>query len=354
VNFSDSVPWDPPAPRELPALRERQAEYLLSDASLSATAMAMQKGLGTIRPAANSWEAAALLLRDEHQRLSRAKLFCFTAEITQLVQHAARSVADHWTVEPEELPALTGFAVFPAPLAMYTRIDGVEEPIVAFSWGPTDLMGSPEEGVWITFWAATDYAAVERELRNTGLHGSKAAQFARRLHAELTWDNEIYLPFGCASAPELPSPTSAPRLADSHSIVAAQSTASWLSVVIAAWLFCQPNSFTVAEDEHLPRTLRRRAERAGLDASPVRVVSVSRMRRSARSRPTEPSGRTVGVRFPIGPFVRQQAYGPGHQLRKRKLVAGHWRGPVDAPIRIGKTVNLVDRPLANDGQGAGE
>ncbi len=345
MDDADLVPWVPPAPRELPALRERQVEYLLSDECLNLTAVAMQSGLGTIRPAGNPGIAAALLLQDEHQRLSKAKMFYFTEDIAQLVQHAARSVTDQWEIEPEELPALTGFALFPTPLATYTRTDGMDVPIVAFSWGPTDLIDDPSAGVWITFWSATDFAAVEKELRRNKFSAAEAARYARRLHAELTWDNEIYLPFGHTEAPVLADPSAGPRIIEPHVVVTAKTTASWLPVVIAAWLFCKPNSFTVAEDEHLPRTMRCRAERAGLEASPVRVVSVSRVSQRSTARPAEPSGRTVGVRFPVGPFVRRQAYGPGRQLRRRTLVAGHWRGPADAPIRIGKTVNLVNKPL---------
>lgn len=345
MNRTDPLPWAPPTPRELPALRERQVEYLLSDESLNLTAVAMLNGLGTIRPVGNPGIAAALLLQDEHQRLSRAKMFYFTEDIAQLVQHAARSVTDQWEIEPEELPALTGFALFPTPLATYTRIDGANVPIVAFSWGPTDLIDDPSTGVWITFWSATDYSAVEKELRRAKLSAAEAARYARTLHAELTWDNEIYLPFGHTEAPVIADPAEGPRLIDPRVVVAGQTTTAWLPVVIAAWLFCRPNSFTVAEDEHLPRTMRRRAERAGLETSPVRVVSVSRTPPRSATRPAEPSGRTVGVRYPVGPFVRRQAYGPGRQLRRRTLVAGHWRGPADAPIRIGKTVNLVNKRL---------
>ena len=165
---------------------------------------------------------------------------------------------------------------------------------------------------------------------------------ARRQHAELTWDNEIYMPWG-ATAPRIDRSLPSVRRIDPNRIALAESTLSWLPTVHAGWIFCSPSTLTDTHEEHLPRTQRVRAERAGYAASPVRVVSVRHRKASAKR--GEPSGRTVSVRFPVAPFIRRQAYGPGRQLRKLTPVAGHWRGPADAPVRISKKVNLLDTPL---------
>ncbi|MEU4670498.1 hypothetical protein AB0F91_21545 [Amycolatopsis sp. NPDC023774] len=295
-----------------------------------------------MRPDGDSVSAAARLLTDEHQRLSQAKLFYVTEDITKLVLHAARSVKDHWDVRLHDVPSLTGFIHFGHPMAEYVRDDGAVVRIVAMSWGPTDLMNSPDAGLWLSFWSVTDYPSAEAYLRNLGAGRAEAPRLARVQHAELTWDNEIYLPWGKSEAT---LHASGVRLADPSKMSAAKTTLDWLPVVIAAWLFCLPNSFTEVDEAHLPRSLRRRAERAGVDTSPVRVVSVSRKPRALTvSRSTGESGRTLGVQFPVSPFVRWQACGPGWQDRRRRIGAGRWRGPVDAPVRIGKTVTWSTRP----------
>src|SRR5207248_435120 len=57
-----------------------------------------------------------------------------------------------------------------------------------------------------------------------------------------------------------------------------------LDLLHAGWIFCTPNTLTETTEEHLPRTQRARAERAGHRASPVRVVSVSRKASSTTAR----------------------------------------------------------------------
>ncbi|WP_410599801.1 hypothetical protein [Amycolatopsis sp. lyj-90] len=334
--------WSPPEARELPALREHLAEYLTSFAAHLFTSAMVREGRGTLRPIGDPDIGAELMLADEYRRLHQAQLFYVTSDITPLVQHAARNLHDHWDIEPQDLPALTGFMLFAEPLATYTREDGKNVDIVAVSWGETTLISHPGGGIWLTFWSATDFAVVIAKLREAGFPTAESTRLAHAQNAELTWDNEIYMPWGATHAvvPE----ESGGRALDPTKVAAAKTTIDWLRVVHAGWIFCQPNGFTEVSDEHLPKTLRKRSERAGHSTDPVRVLSVSRKTPSRPARAPEPSGRTVGVRFPVAPFLRRQAYGPSHSLRRWKVVSGHWRGPADAPVRIGKKVNLIDTP----------
>ncbi|MEU8632531.1 hypothetical protein AB0C38_10210 [Amycolatopsis sp. NPDC048633] len=174
----------------------------------------------------------------------------------------------------------------------------------------------------MTFWSVTDFAALKRLARSLGASAAEAEVTARQQHAELTWDNELYMPWGSTSVTVAPSPDG--QVIDPASIAAAETTIGWLQTVHAGWIFCTPNTLTETTEEHLPRTQRVRAERAGYRASPVRVVSVSRRSSpTAARREDEPSGRRVGIRFPVAPFIRRQAYGPGRQLRRLTPVAGH-------------------------------
>ncbi|MGW5715289.1 hypothetical protein ACWEVP_03920 [Amycolatopsis sp. NPDC003865] len=337
--------WRPPAPRELPALREHLADYLQTEYAYLFTAKALREGRGTLRPDAGPEAGAVLLLADEYQRLRDAQLFYVTADITKLVRQAAPSLQDKWEIQPHDLPAQTGFMLFAEPMAEYIRdTDGKRIDIVGVSWGGTELLTSETGGLWLSFWSVTDFATTKRLAREAGATERQAEVSARRQHAELTWDNEIYLPWG-ATAPALDKSLPRVRSIDPSKVAAAETTITWLQTVHAGWIFCSPNTLTDTAEEHLPRTQRVRAERAGHTTSPVRVVSVRHRTSSKSARRGEPSSRTVSVRFPVAPFFRRQAYGPGRQLRKLTPVAGHWRGPADAPVQISKKVNLVDTPL---------
>ncbi|GAA4554273.1 hypothetical protein [Amycolatopsis samaneae] len=337
--------WRAPAPRELPALREHLADYLASEPAQLFTTSNVELGRGTLRPSTSDPAlSAALLLDDEHRRLSQAQLFYVTADITKAVRHAARNLTDKWDIQPHDLPATTGFMLFAAPMGEYVRDNGKTAYVVAVSWGETQLMASSDSGLWLTFWTATDFSESVRLARAFGASQREAERGARAQNAELTWDNEIYLPWGSVTV-TAPDPVESPqvRTVDPTTLAASHTTIDWLRVAHAGWVFCQPNAFTDVTEQHLPKTARRRAERAGHVASPVRVVSVKH-RRTRAAKPTTPSGRTVGVRFPVDPFLRRQAYGPGWSLRRWTVVAGHWRGPENAPVRISTKVTLVDTP----------
>src|SRR3569833_2422383 len=336
--------WSPPHPRELPALREHLADYLMTWPAHLSVADALRRGRGTLRPITSPETGASLLLGDEHQRLSGDQLFYETSDITRLVRQAAPSLQDKWDIQPNDLPAPTGFMLFAEPMAEYIREDGKRIDIVAVSWGGTELITSDTGGLWVTFWSVTDFAALKRLARSLGASAAEAEVTTPQQHAALSWDNELFMPWGPTSVTVAPGPDG--RVSDPASIAAAETTIDWLQTVHAGWIFCTPNTLTETTEEHLPRTQRARAERAGHHASPVRVVSVRWKASPTPARSDEPSGRKVGVRFPVAPFIRRQAYGPGRQLRKLTPVAGHWRGPVDAPVRITKKVILVDTPPA--------
>ncbi|MFI6029576.1 hypothetical protein [Amycolatopsis magusensis] len=337
--------WEPPKPHELHDLRERLAEHLRSPYALGFTAAALEAGQGTIRPGGHPVEGAQLLLADELQRLSNASLYYVTPDVTELVQHASRNHSGKWDIQPEDLPSLAGFMVFGAPIAQYVRDDGALVPIVAVSWGESFLIDSHASGIWLTFWSVTHFEAIAELFQVAGYSATEAARAARKQNADLNWDNEIYLPWNATKvATSNPFQARQVRTFDPTAVTASVTTIDWLRVVHAGWIFCKPTSFTDVEQQHLSRKAARRAQRARLTPAPVRVVSVTRKPKPRVVKPTDSSGRTVGVRFPVGPFLRRQAYGPNWSQRRWTVVAGHWRGPEDAPVQISKKVNLVDSP----------
>ncbi|ADJ48999.1 hypothetical protein AMES_7173 [Amycolatopsis mediterranei S699] len=165
----EPVRWQPPAPRELPALREHLADYLQTEYAYLFTTEALRQGRGTLRPDVGPETGAVLLLADEYQRLRDAQLFYVTADITKLVRQAAPSLQDKWEIQPHDLPARTGFMLFAEPIAEYIRAtDGKRIDIVGVSWGGTELLTSETGGLWLSFWSVTDFAAVKRLAREAG------------------------------------------------------------------------------------------------------------------------------------------------------------------------------------------
>ncbi len=136
-----------------------------------------------------------------------------------------------------------------------------------------------------------------------------------RLHVEqrtppLLWDDEALL---CWSAGE-PELTTVSRYIPSDEItgvIAHGRTLSWIQTVLATWLLIQQPAHVEITEQRAPRPECRRAARAGRTLPAVRVVSIHRRPRSSSATSTSPSGRTVGVRFRVGSFWRDQAYGKG-------------------------------------------
>lgn len=344
--------WDAPDPVQIAAVRERVADYLQGPFAHMFTAAVLASGKGTIRPVADPAKSAELLLADECRRLQEARLYYVTRDLVPLVEHAARNHRGRWDIQPHDLPAPSGFMVFAEPFASYVGDSGQRVDIVAASWGPSRMPsdGLPD-GLWVTFWSTVDRQGIATLYReHSGLSYDEALREVLQQHAELAWDNEIYMPWG-ADEVVASDEDDQVRVIDPSTIAAARATIDWLRVLHAAWVFCQPNNFTDTLDSPLPRSMRRRAERSGHDSSPVRVVSV-RHRHGTASRPSSPSGRTLTVRFPVGPYMRRQAFGPGRRERRWQLVSGSWRGPVDAPVRIRPTVHLIDTapPPSTGGQ----
>lgn len=113
----------------------------------------------------------------------------------------------------------------------------------------------------------------------------------------------------------------------------------------AFWTLAQQERLTeTVEAASGNRAFRRRARHAGvLDPdAPVRIIRL-RPRKETRPRDGAPSGRTVGVRFPVRPHWRNQWY-PSLERHRHALVEGHWRGPADAPVVGGERVFLAHAP----------
>lgn len=343
-------PWEPPAPRELPALREALAEQTRSPLEHQALVQLLGRGKGTLSPHTGDLaQDATILLQEERGRLADAVLYYVTADMTRLAMVAATSLPVH-SLHPHDVPAERGFLVFAEPIGTY-QPDETDNPaeqtqIVAVSWGPSGAV-APDSGVWLTFWAMTDYESNARHIRQE-IGGSldDARRRVRAMRAELTWDNEVVLHWGASRIAVFNTgrPGQALRTEEIDTTSGGwhqvkDSTLGWSHIVRAAWLLMTQPGVTDVDDQPASRTVRRRAERDGFSSPAVRVVRI-RHREDTPTR-AEPSGRTYSVRWTVRGHWRNQYY-PARQEHRPLWINPHIKGPDGAPLRTGQTVHLLD------------
>ena len=67
--------WAPPAPRDMPDLRTRIMDYLLTPAMHASVVQALSEGRGAVSPRTGDLHRdASILIDEEHQRLDAAEL----------------------------------------------------------------------------------------------------------------------------------------------------------------------------------------------------------------------------------------------------------------------------------------
>lgn len=349
--------WTAPDPRQLPTLRRQLVDQMRNPFEHLTQAEALALGRGTINPDPNDPPGSArLLLADERRRLVSAKLFSITEELTALAVQAGRNLPK-WKLRRDDAPSACGFMVFDVPFATYHNdpLPGSRQEtvvLVGVSWGPTVI--APPTSVWVTFWSVTNHDLRAQLLREQfGLRPDEARQQAYRQKADLTWDNEALLTFDSDKVRLAGTPTPVDPAGQS---LAAETTASWVQTVRAAWLLMKPGSkITEIDERPLPSKERRRAERDGTDSTGVRVVRIHSSRRRAAHPPQHNSesahrdGDYYSVRFPVSGHVRWQPY-PSRGTIEPILIDPFDKGPQDAPYRVGSdfTVWKLDR-LPPDG-----
>ncbi|MCA1194491.1 hypothetical protein [Saccharopolyspora sp. 6V] len=349
--MTDMFCWQPPEPRELPTLRERMAAQMRSPLEQRMLVDLLTTGQGTLSPnTGDRGRDAAIMLREEHDRLRGAQLFYVSAEMTRLAQAAARSLTAAST-HPDDLPAAAGFMVFAEPFAVYEpdRIPSGEQTeqcvIVAVSWGPNGALRA-DQGMWLTFWSATDYDAETRYVqRQLGCSEEEATQMVRRARAPLTWDNEAVCHYGATTLGLLSNATPG-RAGWTEELEAGPSweqmsgtTAAWTLIVRSAWLLMTQDGITDTTDEPMPRQQRRRAEREGYNAAPVRVVHLRHRENSPTA--AEPGERAYHVRWVVRGHWRNQWY-PSRGEHRPVWINPHIKGPAGSPLHETTTVHMLD------------
>lgn len=343
--------WIPPEPRELPALRESLADYMRSPYQHRALVHALSTGRGTLSPQTGDLARdATTLLEQERRRLSEAVLYYVTADMTRLALVAAETLPVH-SFHPQDVPVESGFLVFAEPIGAYYPEEAPEDEfnvvtIVAVSWGPVAHVLAGQTGVWATFWSLTDYETEAALLHQQGLPLSEARERVRQIRAELNWDNELSMGYGAEDLFVVDHQDAGPVVRAERIDTGAGgwdqvegTTVAWGQIVRAAWLLMTQPGVTDVEEQHLPRTMRRRAEREGYNPSAVRVVRI----RDRANTPTrdEQSTRNYRVRWSVRGHWRNQWY-PSRNEHRPVWINPHIKGPEGAPLHTGQTVHVLD------------
>ena len=335
-----TVPWKPPAPASVPELRAAMAHQMRSPWEIVQNAEALAAGRGSIvPPAPTPQDAARILCEQEHRRLRDAQLYFVTEEMTRLAVAAGESLPD-FHLEPEDVPAPSGFVVFEEPIGSYINIDGdapTRIPIVAVSWGPSELIPFPQGGVWFTFYAPTNWPQLERmaaEQAGRALNSKKRARL-RQLRGPLTWDNESAQGYGQGSKAHY-------RPGDSHSDVDVDSIAPWSQTMRAAWLLMDQPNIADAEDLHRNRASVRRDQSEGFNVRPVRLLRLRRAGKAQGTSDDERAARDYTCRWMVKGHWRQQWY-PSRGLHRPIWINPHVKGPDGKPLKITETVHILDQ-----------
>lgn len=341
-------------PRELPAVREALADSLRNPLQHQALVYNLANERGMMPALSRDLRReAARLLEQERGRLAAAELFYVTEDMTRLALAAAETLPVH-NLHPEDIPTETGFVVFAEPIGAYHPEATADMPadavdvvtIVATSWGPLDGVLEGDPGVWLTFWSASDPATeIPLVMKYQGMTRSEAETFYRRTRAKLTWDNEMVNRFGAAGI-RIKETTRSGTVVHGEDFDKAHvgwdqvknTTVAWGQVVRAAWLLMTQPGVTAVDEQPLPRTIRRRAEREGYNPNAVRVVRIrDRANTPHREQPTE---RSYQVRWTVRGHWRNQWY-PSRDEHRPVWINPHIKGPQDAPLRTGDTVHVL-------------
>lgn len=268
--------------------------------------------------------------------LQQAALWWVESETCQVLGESAPTIPADTVLSPADMPTPVGFAVFADDFfgmeadAEMDAFDGVVR-VSAIAWSIIDVGTSGHDtfrcasvGMFSRSVMHRDVSQRER-IRQMPTLGALLGRFPEPDEYPQTGDLFTYLGrtdwrFGVGPDDPLPGDVDPQACA---------SKAEDRRLLAALWALSR-TKITRIEDEPIPRQVRRRAERKGLDSS-VRVLRLGGQR-TERATSAETSGREYQHSWIVRSHFRWQAHGPGRSERKLILVPAHLAGPADKPL----------------------
>lgn len=386
-----STPTARYAPADAPRLRREMVEWTRDYAVWWTEYMLGQRRQALYPDAPTARHAAEVLAAEETARLTGAEVFYADAEVAALVQRIAPSMP-LFAPRPWDFPAPTGFILFGEPLAA-RPIDDMERAhadrmgidadllqldaeVVAASWGPWEPGGRypgwatalPTQaefwrhggGMWISFYADRHPLSHERATaRRAEIHDQlrRTGRTARGLEVIADADALVQLEqLAATDSPLHPENETAFALRpeelppgateEDYGIADIEGTISpWARALLATFLLMRQDGVGQATTERVARPERKRHTRAKLpDTGDIHVIRLHRRTPTpATPGAATPTGRHLSVRFPVGPFWRNQYY-PSTKTHRPKLIAQYLKGPADAPLVGADRVRVITAP----------
>lgn len=237
-----------------------------------------------------------------------SSLYWISSTFTQLAVMAGKDFTT-LSFTREELPAAFGFLVYEQPIGTLKRTDG-DADIRAVSW--TLVPG----GIWLALYVQGEDGDADCDIE----------KMRRETGYLISLNNGTGFPFGHDLPVDLLSEET-----------------QFLTTIFATWfLMIQPGVTdydTAPVDKKIARAYQREHHRELPD---VQLVDLRKRHRPATTKPQDGTGRPLEYRVLRRGHWKEQAYGPGHSLRRPIYVSPYIAGPADAPLKEKPaTVNVL-------------
>lgn len=268
--------------------------------------------------------------------LSEASLYWVSTEMVDILNSAAAGIPIDCTPNDLTFPAPHGLVYFESPI-MGTDAHGIpyaeEIRKTAEEAGlpmPVRVIDNTESLVFpinAIVWATGVQAPIPARPEPTSSVSVSSYQYR-----ELGWVN-----LGKSDWPIVDPLDKKPFPVDDTAFFSFMEDRRFLA---ALFTLLQQESIAATETVVAPRQVRRRSERAGVNApSDVKLVTLRRLK---RTKPED--GETAEVawshRWMVNGHWRWQPVGPGRRQRRLTYVTPHIKGPEDAPLKVKETVNV--------------
>lgn len=274
--------------------------------------------------------------------LKFGEVFRVSADMTELITHAAALLDDTDQWSTDLLPTEAGFVRFDKPLVIVDA-RGNEMLIHVMTWGPANLTGKngeviAEEASFVTMWndlhVEPDHY-LDIMIRDHG-------EFLRKVAGRWSFIGAEVLTNGQRMGPALIDPA---RLGVVDPAVSTPFTNNH-RLIMAMCMLMDQTIVDTTERERPNVHSRRRAKDRKMSQSDITVVTLRRRSSSsteAVTTPGESSREWWHHRWVVRGHWRWARVGEGRTQVRRVWVSGHVKGPEDKPLRITKKVYDLKR-----------